>query len=113
MFLKNLNRKINIWPVVNSTIIITFLFAIAGGIVYYANISEFKSQVRRQQEIEATSLNLIIQKYIITMKNDVAIFSEIPLVKNYVTNPKDYIYELYHSVKMVGEEKKIMTSLEL
>jgi diguanylate cyclase (GGDEF)-like protein/PAS domain S-box-containing protein len=106
LVLSQFDRKIFVWPIIYSTIIVACLFITAGTILYYVNLTEFRDQASKQQEIEATGLELLIHKNIINMKNDVSVFSEIKIIKDFVTNPAPNKSVLYNSIKKVIEKSR-------
>ena len=106
LVLSRLDKKIFLKPIIYSTAIIAFLFLAAGGVLYHVNLTDFKAQIRKQQEIEAAALDLLIQKNIINMKNDVSVFSGVTIVKNFVLNPAANKSILYNSVKNIVEKSK-------
>ena len=106
MLSKKIDKRIIIKPIIYSTVIVTVLFIAGGTFLYNFNMTRFRAETRKQQEIEAAALKLIIQKYITSIKNDVAIFSELPFAKKYVENPTTNKPFLYSTAKRVGEEKK-------
>ncbi len=101
-----LDGKILIRPMIYSTVVMIFLFSTVAGILYYTNLAEFTNQVKTQQEIEAEAIRLLIRKYIATMKNDVSIFAEVAIVKNFVENPAANKSPLYDSLKSVLERRR-------
>ena len=106
LVLNQFDKKALIWPLIYSTAIVAFLFIMAGELFYYVNLKEFDSQIKKKQELQATALELLIRKYIVNMKNDVSVFSEITVVKNFVINPAANRAALYDSIKNVIEKSK-------
>lgn len=106
LVLSQFDKKKILWPIIYSTVIIAVLLSAAGGILYYVNLTDFKEQIKKQQEIEAAALDLVIQKNIVNMKNDISVFSGVTVVKNFLMDQAANKSILYNSVKNVVEKSK-------
>lgn len=106
LILSQFDRKIFLRTVIYSTAITAFLFLAAGIILYHVNLTDFNINIRKQQEIQATALKLLIEKNIVGMKNDVSVFSNVGVVKNFVMSPAANKSALYNSIKTVVEQNK-------